>query len=85
MYSRTSGSKKKGLLNYSRYTFIRDARVLDIDGVRTWVVMVKSEVFESAPEKSGVVRVKDYVQTCCMQSDGKNGSKGDHRSLHSVQ
>jgi hypothetical protein len=57
------------------YTFIRDARVVDVGGEKTWIVMAKSEKFESTPENSGKVRVKDYVQTCCMQSDGKKGSK----------
>ena len=49
-------------------------------GEKTWIVMAKSEKFESTPENSGKVRVKDYVQTCCMQSDGKKGSKGERNA-----
>ena len=44
--------------------------------MKTWVVMARSEQFESVPEKDGYVRVDGYVQTCVMQSDGKKGSKG---------
>ena len=43
--------------------------------MKTWVVMARSEQFESVPEKDGYVRVDGYVQTCVMQSDGRKGSK----------
>lgn len=60
----------------SQYCFIRDARLLEVGGEKTWVVMARSHTFESMPENSNHVRVDGYVQTCVMQSDGKKGSKG---------
>ena len=32
------------------------------------------------PEKSGVIRVKQYKQSLAIQSDGKRGSKGKKRA-----
>lgn len=57
------------------YTFIRDMKVVQLDGAITPVVLARSEVFPSHPEKSGVIRVDDYCQECAMQSDGKQGAK----------
>ena len=44
--------------------------------MRTYVVLAKSHSFASQPEKSGVIRVDSFEQSCIMQSDGKVGSKG---------
>ena len=51
-------------------------KVVQLDGAITPVVLARSEVFPSHPEKSGVIRVDDYCQECAMQSDGKQGAKG---------
>lgn len=51
-------------------------KVVQLDGAITPVVLARSEVFPSYPEKSGVIRVDDYCQECAMQSDGKQGAKG---------
>ena len=51
--------------------------MVEVDGEKTWVVLSRSEQFPtSCPEKSGLVRVDDFLQSCAMQSDGKCGSKG---------
>ena len=60
-----------------QYTFIRDFRILEVDGLRTYVVLAKSHPFAEYPEKSGVIRVDSFQQSCIMQSDGKVGSKGN--------
>ena len=60
----------------AQYTFIRDLRVMDVDGVKTWVVLARYELFASCGEKDGIIRVNDFKQACVMQSDGKVGSKG---------
>ena len=70
-----------------QYTFVRDFRILEADGVRTYVVLAKSHTFASNPEKSGVIRVDSFEQSCIMQSDGKVGSKGAALktvSVHSI-
>ena len=61
-----------------QYSFIRDARLIEVNGEKTWVVMARSHTFESVPENSNYVRVDGYEQTCVMQSDGKKGSKGQN-------
>lgn len=60
----------------TKYSFIRDARLVEVNGEKTWVVMARSHTFESVPENSNYVRVDGYVQTCVMRSDGKKGSIG---------
>ncbi len=50
--------------------------MIEVDGVRTWVVLSRSQAFGSCPEKDGFVRVDDFIQSCAMQSDGKVGSRG---------
>ena len=41
-----------------------------------YCVLARSEKVESIPEKEGVIRVDDYLQSCALTSDGKVGSKG---------
>jgi hypothetical protein len=57
------------------YTFIRDFKIVEVEGVRTYAVMAKSHPFPDEPERSGVVRVDTFQQSCVMQSDGNTGSK----------
>lgn len=59
-----------------QYTFVRDMRMVEIDGVPTCVCVAKSAVFPNEPEKEGIVRVDDFQQACVLQSDGKTGSRG---------
>ena len=59
-----------------QYTFIRDFRIVEVDGVRMYVVLAKSHPFSDIPEKSGTIRVDSFQQSCVMQSDGNVGSKG---------
>jgi hypothetical protein len=49
---------------------------MDYNGKKIWVVMAKSEKVASIPEKDGVIRVEDYIQSCALTTDGKCGSKG---------
>ena len=60
----------------SQYTFVREGRILWIDGVRTCVVLARSHVFPGVGEKDGIIRVDDLELCCAMQSDGNVGSKG---------
>ena len=63
-------------LDVSWYSFIRDLRVMEVGGVKTWVVLARSHNFTNIPEKDGVIRVDEFQQACVMQSDGKVGSRG---------
>ena len=47
---------------------------MSLDGKTVWVSLSKSEPFEVFPERSGIVRVKDYFQKAAMTSDGKSGT-----------
>ena len=47
-----------------------------MDGVKTWVVLARYQLFSNCGEKDGIIRVDDFKQACVMQSDGKVGSKG---------
>lgn len=59
------------------YTFIRDMKIIELDGVITYVVLARYHRFSSKPEREaeGIIRVDDFKQACIMQSDGKVGSK----------
>ncbi len=50
--------------------------MIEVNGEKTWVVLSRSQAFASCPEKSDIVRVDDFLQSCAMQSDGTTGSKG---------
>lgn len=60
----------------TKYTFIRDLKIMEVNGVKTWVVMARYQQFSSCGKKDGIIRVDDFRQACVMQSDGKVGSKG---------
>ena len=49
---------------------------MDVNGVKTWVVLARYQAFSSCGEKDGIIRVDEFKQACVMQSDGKVGSKG---------
>ena len=49
---------------------------MEVDGVKTWVVLARYRKFSGCGEKDGIIRVDDFKQACVMQSDGKVGSKG---------
>ena len=60
-----------------QYTFIREMRVMEVNGKKTWVCLAKSRVFPNLPERDdGVIRVGDFQQACVMQSDGNVGARG---------
>lgn len=51
-------------------------RELDFEGQKVHVILAQSTSDPQFPEKSGVIRVKQYKQSLVIQSDGKRGSKG---------
>ncbi|KAB0405245.1 hypothetical protein E2I00_010304 [Balaenoptera physalus] len=53
----------------------RDRRELDPEGQKIHVILAQSTPVPQFPEKSGVIRVKQYKQSLAIQSDGKRGSK----------
>lgn len=57
------------------YTFIRESREFDRNGKHIWVILGRSENFKSIPEKSGVIRVDDFLQSLAITADGENISK----------
>ncbi|XP_077387150.1 phosphatidylcholine transfer protein [Festucalex cinctus] len=57
------------------YLYVRERRVLDMDGRKIWVILARSSPETPYPEKSGVLRVKDYKQTVAMEADGDTGTK----------
>ena len=46
------------------------------DGRHVWVILAQSREVASHEERSGVIRVKDYLQTMAITTDGKGGTKG---------
>ena len=44
---------------------------------KQWVILARSTTTDSIPEKSGVIRVTDYLQSMALTSNGKGGCKGN--------
>ncbi|XP_021340287.1 phosphatidylcholine transfer protein-like [Mizuhopecten yessoensis] len=60
------------------YIYLRELREMEsFEGNKIWAVMAKSVPCTSVPEKKGVIRVDDYLQSCVLSTDGKVGSKGE--------
>ncbi|XP_076792151.1 phosphatidylcholine transfer protein isoform X1 [Arvicanthis niloticus] len=57
------------------YVYTRQRRDLDVDGRKIYVVLAQSISVPQFPEKSGVIRVKQYKQSLAIESDGKKGSR----------
>ncbi|KAF4080799.1 hypothetical protein AMELA_G00175390 [Ameiurus melas] len=57
------------------YVYIRERRDLQVNGRKIWVVLARSSDVSQCPERSGVIRVKDYKQTVAMETDGAQGTK----------
>ncbi|XP_007462980.1 PREDICTED: phosphatidylcholine transfer protein-like [Lipotes vexillifer] len=57
------------------YVYVRQQRELDHEGQKIHVILAQSTSVPQFPEKSGVIRVKEYKQSLAIQSDGKRGSK----------
>lgn len=47
-----------------------------MDGRKIYVVLAQNISVPQFPEKSGVIRVKQYKQSLAIESDGKKGSRG---------
>lgn len=58
-----------------QYVYTRQRRDLDVDGRKIYVVLAQSISAPQFPEKSGVIRVKQYKQSLAIESDGKKGSR----------
>ncbi|XP_041458278.1 phosphatidylcholine transfer protein-like isoform X2 [Lytechinus variegatus] len=56
------------------YVFVRETREYDRNGKHIYVCLGRSAEFPSKKEKSGVVRVNDFLQSMIITSDG-NGTK----------
>ena len=63
----------------SQYSFIRDMKIMEVKGQKTWVVLARHRTFSCKPERDGIIRVDDFKQACIMQSDGNVGSKGQSK------
>ncbi|XP_029998069.1 phosphatidylcholine transfer protein [Sphaeramia orbicularis] len=57
------------------YVYIRERRDLDVDGRKIWVILARSSPETPCPERSNVLRVKDYKQSVAMETDGGSGTK----------
>lgn len=57
--------------------YVRERRDLDVDGRKIWVILARSSPETPCPERSGVVRVRDYRQSVALESDGGQGTRGD--------
>lgn len=57
------------------YVYKREMREMEHNGNKVWIVIAQSEECASIPEKSGIIRVDDYKQSCVLTTDGKVGSK----------
>ncbi|XP_008589494.1 PREDICTED: uncharacterized protein LOC103606722 [Galeopterus variegatus] len=57
------------------YTYIRQRRELDVEGRKVHVILAQSTSVPQLPERSGVIRVRQYKQSLAIESDGKKGSK----------
>ncbi|KAK7477220.1 hypothetical protein BaRGS_00031531 [Batillaria attramentaria] len=57
------------------YVYRRELREIEHNGRKIWVVLARSQETPSIPEKSGIVRVDDYIQSAALTSDDKVGTK----------
>ncbi|XP_055476392.1 phosphatidylcholine transfer protein isoform X1 [Psammomys obesus] len=57
------------------YVYTRQRRDLDVDGRKVHVVLAQCICVPQFPEKSGVIRVKQYKQSLAIESNGKKGSR----------
>ncbi|XP_076455709.1 phosphatidylcholine transfer protein-like [Babylonia areolata] len=57
------------------YVYHRELRTMEYGGKKIWVVLARSEATPDVPEKPGVVRVDDYIQSAALTTDGKVGTK----------
>ncbi|KAK7823185.1 hypothetical protein U0070_027392 [Myodes glareolus] len=57
------------------YVYTRQRRDLDVDGRKIYVVLAQNISVPQFPEKSGVIRVKQYKQSLAIESDSKKGSR----------
>lgn len=62
-------------MSHRDYVYARSLKEMEYNGKKVWVVLARSEVTPSIPEKDGIIRVDDYLQSCALTTDGKVGSK----------
>ncbi|XP_070339067.1 phosphatidylcholine transfer protein isoform X2 [Equus asinus] len=63
------------LMSNRDYVYVRERRDLDVEEQKVYVVLAQSTSHSQFPERSGVVRVKQYKQRLAITSDGRKGSK----------
>ncbi|MEJ1272221.1 phosphatidylcholine transfer protein [Cricetulus griseus] len=57
------------------YVYIRQRRDMDVDGRKIYVVLAQSISVPQFPEKSGVIRVRQYKQSLAIEGDSKKRSR----------
>ncbi|XP_044601482.2 phosphatidylcholine transfer protein-like isoform X2 [Equus asinus] len=63
------------LMSNRDYVYVRERRDLHVEERKVYVVLAQSTSHSQFPERSGVVRVKQYKQRLAITSDGRKGSK----------
>nr|XP_020460588.1 phosphatidylcholine transfer protein [Monopterus albus] len=57
------------------YVYVRERRVLDMDGRKIWVILARSSPETPCAERRGILRVNTYKQSVALESDGACGTK----------
>lgn len=57
------------------YVYIRERKDLEVGNRKIHVILARSAPDTPCPEKSGVIRVKDYKQSLAIESDGASGTR----------
>ncbi|KAJ8251747.1 hypothetical protein GJAV_G00225000 [Gymnothorax javanicus] len=57
------------------YVYVREKRELEMEGRKIWVVLAQSRAIAQCPEKSGIIRVRDYKQSLALETDKASGTR----------
>ncbi|XP_057569794.1 phosphatidylcholine transfer protein-like [Hippopotamus amphibius kiboko] len=57
------------------YVYVQQHREMEFNGQKVHVILAQNTSVPQFPEKSGVLRVRQYKQRLAFQSNGRNGSK----------
>ena len=68
--------KRTSFLIFWKYVYGREYREVQENDRKLYLVLAKSFQSPSIPEKKGVVRVDDFLQSCVLCSNGKGGTRG---------
>ena len=59
-----------------KYVYRREYKEMEHNNQKVWLVLAQATESSLQPERSGVVRVKEYISYSALTSDGKGGTKG---------